>query len=117
MGVVYVDGIVTGPTGVARAVRFLVDSGAKYSLLPEEVWRAIGLEPKRRMTFALADGSLIEREISECHIRLPQGDGHTPVILGAGDDEALLGVVTLEVLGFILDPFNRTIRPARLTLA
>lgn len=117
MGIIYVDGVVTGPTGVSRAVHFIVDSGAKYSLLPEDVWRAIGLEPKRRMTFVLADGSMIERDISECHIRLPQGDGHTPVVLGEGDDETLLGVVTLEVLGFILDPFNRTIRPARLTLA
>jgi len=117
MGIIYVDGVVAGPTGVSRAVRFIVDSGAKYSLLPEDVWRAIGLEPKRRMTFVLADGTMIERDISECHIRLPQGDGHTPVILGEGDDEALLGVVTLEIFGFILDPFSRTVRPSRLTLA
>ena len=44
-----------------------MDSGAKYSLLPEAVWRAIGLEPKRRLTFVLADGSMIERDVSECH--------------------------------------------------
>ena len=117
MGLIYVDGIVTGPTGESRAVRFIVDSGAKYSLLPLADWRAIGLGPKRRMSFVLADGTVIERDISECHITLPQGDGHTPVILGEGDDEALLGVVTLEMLGFILDPFNRTVRPARLMLA
>jgi hypothetical protein len=34
-----------------------------------------------------------------------------------GDDEPLLGVVTLEMLGFILYPFDRTIRPARAMLA
>jgi len=117
MGLIYVDAIVTGPTGLSRAVRFVVDSGAKYSLLPLDVWRGIALEPKRRLTFILADGTAIERDVSECHIRLPQGDGHTPVILGEAGDEALLGVVTLEMLGFILDPFSRTIRPARLTLA
>jgi hypothetical protein len=27
------------------------------------------------------------------------------------------GVVTLEVLGFVLNPFSRTIQPARLLLA
>ena len=69
------------------------------------------------MTFVLTDGSRIERDISECHIQLPQGDGHTPVVLGEGDDEPLLGVVTLEMLGFILYPFDRTIRPARMMLA
>jgi predicted aspartyl protease len=92
----------------------MVDSGAKYSLLPLDDWRAIGLTPKRRLAFVLADGTLIERDISECHIALPEGDGHTPAILGEADDEALLGVVTLEMLGFVLNPFNRTIQPVRL---
>lgn len=106
--------MVSGPSGAARTVRFVVDSGAKYTLLPEPDWRAIGLAPKRRLTFVLADGPGIARDVSECHIVLPQGDGHTPVILGEADDEALLGVVTLEILGFVLHPFNRTLRPARL---
>ena len=33
----YVEGIVTGPTGLSRTVTFVVDSGAKYSLLPLEI--------------------------------------------------------------------------------
>lgn len=117
MGLTYVEGLVTGPSGTSRAVRFMVDSGAKYSLLPMADWRAIGLAPKRRMTFVLADGTPIERDVAECHIALAQGEGHTPVILGEAGDEALLGVVTLEILGFVLNPFNRTIQPARLLLA
>jgi len=117
VGLTYVDGAVTGPSGPSRSVRFMVDSGAKYSLLPQSDWRAIGLAPKRRVTFALVDGTLIDRDVSECHITLPQGDGHTPVILGEAGDEALLGVVTLEMLGFVLNPFSRTIQPARLLLA
>ncbi len=117
MGLTYVEGVITGSSGVSRTVRFMVDSGAKYSLLPLADWRAIGLAPKRRLTFALADGTLIERDVSECHIALPQGEGHTPVILGEAGDEALLGVVTLEILGFVLNPFNRTLQPARLLLA
>jgi len=117
VGLTYVEGVVGGPTGTSRTVRFMVDSGAKYSLLPPVDWRAIGLAPKRRVTFALADGTLIDRDVSECHIALPQGEGHTPVILGEEGDEALLGVVTLEILGFVLNPFNRTLQPARLLLA
>jgi predicted aspartyl protease len=69
------------------------------------------------MSFSLADGTLIEREVSECHISLPQGEGHTPVILGRADDEPLLGVVTLENLGLVLNPFNRTLQPMRMMLA
>src|SRR5262249_12325790 len=114
MGLTFVDGVVTGPAGLSRGVRFMVDSGAKYTLLPRADWLAIGLAPKRHMTFVLADGTPIDRDVSECHIALPQGDAHTPVILGQEDDEALLGVVTLEILGFVLNPLNRTIHPARL---
>ncbi len=116
MGVTYIEGIVTGPTGKQETVRFLVDSGAKYSLLPEMVWKAIKLEPKRTLSFVLADGTTIERSVSEAHIALPQGEAHTPVVLGEKDDEALLGVVTLEILGLVLNPFDRTLHPMRMTL-
>ena len=116
MGLMYVQGVVRGRARASRRVRFLVDSGAKYTLLPRGVWRASGLEPMRRVTFVLADGTEIERDVSECLLSLPQGQGHTPVILGEPGDEALLGVVTLEVLGLVLHPFNRTLQPARMLL-
>ncbi len=117
MGLTYIEGTVTGPTGEAVAVRFLVDSGAIYTLLPDVAWQAIGLTAKRSMTFTLADGTSIQRNISECRISLPAGDGYTPVILGEKGDEALLGTVTLEILGLMLNPFNRTLQPMRMMLA
>jgi len=117
MGLTHVSGVVTGPSDLSRSVHFLVDSGAKYSLLPIDDWRAIGLAPERRLTFVLADGTAIERDVSECYITLPYGRRHTPVILGQPGDEALLGVVTLEILGLVLHPFNRTLQPARMLLA
>ncbi len=117
MGITYIEGTVRGPTGKEEAVRFLVDSGATYSLLPKAVWEAIGLSPKRVLDFSLADGTVVRRRVSECYIILPQGEGHTPVILGEPDDaEALLGVVTLEILGLIFNPFSRTLQPMRLLL-
>jgi len=117
MGVTYIEGIITGLTGKRSTVRFLVDGGATYSLLPYEDWQIIGLSAKRSMNFTLADGTTVERQVSECHISLPQGEGHTPVILGQPGDEALLGIVTLEILGLVLNPFNRTLQPMRMLLA
>src|SRR5205085_2697577 len=116
MGLTYVMATVTGPAGKSARVKFLVDSGAEYTLLPFAFWKAIKLVPKRAATFTLSDGTTIDRQISECHIALSLGDGHTPVILGIAGDEALLGVVTLEELGLVLNPFNRTLQPARLML-
>jgi len=116
MGITYVSGTVTGPTG-QRRLDFLVDSGATYTLLPIDVWQAIGLTPKRALTFALADGTKMERQISECHIALDVGEGYSPVILGEPGDAPLLGVVTLENLGLIFNPFTRKLQPMRLSLA
>ena len=62
MGITYIDGVARGPTGEEAEVSFLIDSGATYSLLPESVWRPIGLEATREMTFTLADGTRLERQ-------------------------------------------------------
>ena len=117
MGLTYIDGAVSGPTGKQANVRFLVDSGATYTLLAEPDWRAIELIPKRSVNFTLADGTQITRQLGECHLALPQGEAHTPVVLGEPGDEALLGVVTLEILGLVLNPFTRTLQPMRMLLA
>ncbi|MGH9447922.1 MAG: hypothetical protein ACRD3O_19695, partial [Terriglobia bacterium] len=152
MGLVHIEGTVTGPAGVKATVR-LVDSGVTYSLLREAVWTRIGLRPRRSQQLTLADGTLMERRISECHILLHAGaarppfsgrppdgraaagvrlaatrarsaqgasklpcEAHTPVIVGEGDDQALLGVVTLEELGQVLNPFTRPLQPMRMML-
>ena len=117
MGVTYLDGVVRGPRKRKATVRFLVDSGATYTLVPHPTWRTIGLTKKRSVTFSLADGTMVERDVSECHLTLTQGAAHTPVILGKPGDEALLGVVTLEILGLVLNPFDRSLQPARMMLA
>lgn len=117
MGITYAEGVVRGPGGKEASVRFLIDSGATYSLLPKPVWEAIELIPRRDLDFSLADGTVVRRRVSECYIVLPQGEGHTPVILGEPrDDEALLGVVTLEILGLVFNPFSRTLQPMRMLL-
>lgn len=60
----------------------------------------------REQEFALTNGTIVKRKVSECYISLPQGECHTLVVLGEADDKALLGVVTLEILGLVLNPFK-----------
>jgi len=116
MGITYVEGQVEGPSGKRQSVKFLIDSGATYSLLPKKVWQAIGLKAKRKVSFTLADGTTLERSVSEAYVVFPQGEAHTPVILGQKGDQALLGVVTLEILGLVFNPFDRTLNPMRMLL-
>ncbi len=117
MGIVWVDVELTGEAGTQENTRFLVDSGASYSVLPREVWKRLRLRPKRAMRFALADGTEIRRQLSECRFSFEGIDAVSPVVLGQRYDVALLGTVTLETMGLVLHPFERQLRPMRLMLA
>lgn len=117
MGLTFVQATVAGLRGRKRSLRFSVDSGASYTVLPDKVWKALGLRPKRELTFTLADGTDLPRKVSECFIRYNGLEGHTPVILGERGDQPLLGAVTLEILGLVLNPFTRTLQPMKLMMA
>ncbi len=103
--------------GSSRDVRFLVDSGAIYSVLPEHDWRALRLKPEREVEFTLADGTAITRGVSECRFEIRGEAATSPVVLGETNDGALLGAVTLETLGFMLNPLTREILPMRMALS
>ena len=78
------------------------------------MWEELGLKPIAEMEFVLADGTVVKRGISEVLLELSgYGERHTPVVLGEEGDANLLGVVTLEIFGLILDPFKRELRPIR----
>jgi len=98
-------------------VRFVVDSGAVYSVLPEPVWTRLRLRATRRAQFSLADGTLIERPVSRCTFELAGISETSPVVLGGPRDAALLGMVTLESLGLMLNPLTRELLPMKLLLA
>ena len=119
MGLTYVEGIVKAPGTRRRAkrIRFLVDSGAIYSVLRRDDWIALGLKPERELDFVLADGTTLTRGVSECAFEIEGRRATSPVVLGDTEDEALLGAVTLETLGLMLNPLTRTIQPMRMILA
>jgi predicted aspartyl protease len=119
MGLTHIRAKLSRPDGRGRRVevRFMVDSGALYSVLPERVWRALRLKPSRSVEFILADGTPLTRAVSECRFEIAGQAATSPVVLGEKNDGALLGAVTLETLGLMLNPLNRELLPMRLMLA
>ena len=120
MGLTFVEGRVQAPGGRrqrGRRVRFLVDSGAVYSVLRRADWKPLGLKPGRELDFVLADGTTLTRGVSECTFELEGRRATSPVVLGDTEDESLLGAVTLETLGLMLNPLDRTLHPMRMVLA
>ena len=119
MGMSYVDAKLTrlDGSGDAVRVRFLIDTGAIYSLLPESAWRKLRLEPLRWVDFVLADGTPVRRGVSQAEFYIRGERAVSPVVMGEVGDAPLLGAVTLETLGLMVSPVSRKLLPMRMMLA
>lgn len=118
MGVIFVKLKIINLANPKKFVyqEFLVDSGAIYSVVPEKTLKKIGIKSHSKMEFTLADGSKVKREVGDALFEYQERKGASPVIFGKEKDSPLLGVVTLEALGLMLDPFSRDLRPLPLIL-
>jgi clan AA aspartic protease len=119
MGLTYIQGTIVNPARPRRSARlkFLVDSGALYSVVPGTLLRRLGIKPGSTRSFILADGTQVKRSIGQALFRIHGDEGASPVIFGEEGDSVLLGSVSLEALGFMLDPLKRELRPLPMVLA
>ena len=88
-------------------VNALVDSGARTLTINEEIAQRLGLKVRKQVDVTLADGSCrkcdfvgpvnvhFENRLSGCH-----------ALVLPGADEILLGVIPLEEMDVIIDPFS-----------
>jgi clan AA aspartic protease len=119
MGMTFVNVEVANPADPARAVeeKFLVDSGAVYTLVPRPKLEQIGIQPHSRRRFILANGEEVERDLGTAIFEYQGQRGDSLVIFGEEGDSPLLGATTLEGFGLILDPFRRELKPLPMLLA
>ena len=96
---------------------FLIDSGAVYSVVPSPVLERLHVEPFTEQEFRLADGSKIVRRRGAALFKYKDRIGAADVIFGENEDATLLGALTLESLGYVLDPLRRELRDLPLILA
>jgi aspartyl protease family protein len=94
-----------------RELEFLVDSGAIYSVVPRPILTELGIVPDDVEYFKLADLTRIQREVGQAGFNFNGRMRVSPVMFGEEGDATLLGVMTLEALGLVLDPVRREIRP------
>ena len=118
MGMTYVQMKMarSGDGKKARTLKFLVDSGALYTVAPEKTLKELGVKPHSTRIFTLANGEVIERKVGDALFAYRGQKGSSPVIFGEAGDSNLLGTVTLETLGFILDPLARELKTLPMTL-
>lgn len=116
MGITKVTCTVRNPLKpkLSESKDFLVDSGASYTLIPKEMAKKLHIHPVFEKEFILADGTTMKRQIGNAYVTYNDIEVGTPVILGEEGDQPMLGIITLEGMGVLLDPFKRTLIPAKL---
>ncbi|MBI2010346.1 MAG: clan AA aspartic protease [Candidatus Chisholmbacteria bacterium] len=97
--------------------KFMVDTGAAYTVVPHEVAKTLQLKTVKTQEFVLADGTSVKRKLGYAYVEIHGDRAPSTVVLGEKGDSPLIGTVTLENMGLMVDPFKRQLRPMRLMLA
>lgn len=102
---------------VTEKLEFLIDSGAVYSVVPTPMLERLGIKPFAEQQFRLADGSKTVRKKGGALFKYEDSIGVADVIFGQEGDSVLLGALTLESLGLVLDPLRRELKSLPMILA
>jgi len=82
----------------------MVDTGAEYAWIPEEeLKRAAVTVRKKDVSFVMANGEKITRDVGYALIRCGQFETVEEVVFGHRGDLKLLGSRTLEGFGAVVD--------------
>ena len=92
-------------------VELVVDTGATYTLLPDEVVQALELATPLRRTATLASGEDWTFAMGQVLMRLNGEDIATIFLAGPPGCQGLIGAVTLEEFALAADPVHQRLVP------
>jgi len=112
VGATHVTVSVSNPANPARRWQslFLVDTGATDCYVPAKHLRAIGIRPRGKRTYQLADGTEITLDIGVAQVEFMGDVVGATVLFGADDAKPILGVTALESVGIEVDPKNQRLK-------
>lgn len=118
MGITTILATITNLDGKEKVTaEFMVDTGAAYTVVPLALAKKLGLVPTKTQKFSLADGTVVNRKLGHAMVEINGDKAPSTVVIGEKGDSPLIGVITLENMGLMVDPFKRQLRPMRLMLA
>jgi clan AA aspartic protease len=95
----------------------LADTGATWTMLPQEVVTQLGLSAPRQRAVTMANGERVTYPAGQVAIQLNGEEVITVFLAGPPGCLALLGAVTLEEFGLAPDPVRKTLVPVAGLLA
>jgi len=112
MGITQVTAAVRNPARPRKLweALFLVDTGAVDCRVPGNRLRALGLKPRGKRTYELADGSEVTLDVTVAEVEFMGEKVGATVIYGPDDAEPILGVTALESVGIEVDPRSQRLK-------
>ena len=95
-----------------RVVDAVVDTGAMWTLLPQEIVESLGLKKLDRITVTLANDEMVRMD-QYGPLNLFIGDRRmtTDCLMGPPGCEPLLGQLAMEGMDLVADPGKKTLTP------
>ena len=84
-------------------VSALVDTGSELTWLPGDILKGIGITPRRKRIFALANQQKIQRDVGYVVLSAEGYETIDEVVFAEPGDMSILGVRTLEGFGVMVD--------------
>ncbi len=89
---------------------FLVDTGATDCLVYRKHLEAIGLKPRGKRTYVLADGTELVMDVTSAEVEFMGDFAAATIIMSDDDVEPILGVTPLESVGIEVDPVSQRLK-------
>ena len=110
MGETYAELTISG-AAATETIRCLVDTGATFTKIPAALGERLGLEVVREAQIELSDGRVVVRRVALARAWLNGVQMPIAVTLAEDGGQPLIGMTTLENLGFKVDPVAERLEP------
>jgi len=112
MGVTQVTAAVRNPARPRKHWEglFLVDTGEVDCLVPGKHLKALGLKPRGKRAYELADGSEVTLDVTVAEVEFMGETVGATVIFGPDNAEPILGVTALESVFIEVDPRSQRLK-------
>ena len=112
MGTFNVDVEIANYTGGEYlTINALVDTGSTHATIPASVLEGLGVSPRSRRSFRLADNRVVEYATGYITVRYGGDEAVVQVVFGPEDIGSCIGATTLENLSLAVDPLEQTLVP------
>jgi len=111
-GLTYADVTVWSENGASRrSFNLLVDTGSVFTWIDKQALQELGIVPKSKgKKFRTIEGREIFRDVGEAALEINGERATRIVVFAEKGDGAVLGVDSLEGLGFEVDPTTKTLK-------